>query len=110
MNNKLKQLQKQKQKQIAAERIKVLFEEAKKAFRKDSKLSDRYVHLARKIAMKYKVKVPRELKRKFCKHCYCYLVPGSNCRVRLQGKKVVYYCLKCKKFMRFPYYGKPKTL
>ena len=90
----------------ALEKIRTLFSEARIQFPKNSSLANRYVKLAREISMKFKVKIPRELKRKFCKHCYCYLVPGSNCRVRLQGKKVVYYCLKCKKYMRFPYYKK----
>lgn len=92
-----------KQRQIALERIKILFEQAKKIFKKDPSLSNRYVSLARKIAMKYKVRIPSNLKKQFCKHCYYYLVPSVNCRVRLQKRKVVYYCLNCKKYMRFPY-------
>ena len=86
---------------IAKERIRVLFDQAKEVYKEDPKLSDRYVELARKIAMKFKVRIPSDLKRLFCKHCYCYLVPSKNCRVRLQKGKVVYYCLNCKKYMRF---------
>ncbi|MBW2984882.1 ribonuclease P [Candidatus Woesearchaeota archaeon] len=97
----LKELKKQKS--IAGERIKILFEQAEAAFNKDPSLSDRYVELARKIAMKCKLRIPTELKRRFCRHCYCYLVPGKNCRVRTHEGKVVYYCFNCKKHMRFPY-------
>jgi len=93
---------------IAEERINILFKEAKSMFKKDPKLSNRYVHLARKIAMKYKIKLPSELKKRFCKHCYSYLVPSKNCRVRLTKHKLVYYCLNCKKYMRFPYNKKKK--
>lgn len=88
---------------IAKERVEVLFKQAKEMFKEDPKFSDRYVYLARKIAMKYKVKIPSRLKRKFCKHCYKYLVPSVNCRVRAQRGKIVYYCLSCKKFARLPY-------
>jgi len=91
---------------IARERIKVLFKQAKEIFKEDSKLADRYVELSRKIAMKYKVRIRPELKRRFCKHCYKYLMPGVNCRVRMQTGKVVYYCSSCKKFMRFPHLEK----
>ena len=91
------------QQKIANERIKILFEQAKEMFKEDSRLSDRYVYLARKIAMKYKVRIPSTLKRKFCKRCHKYLVPSVNCRVRAQRGKVVYYCLSCKKFARLPY-------
>lgn len=95
-------LKKQKEmKQIAKERIKYLFKQAKEAFNKNPAVSNRYVTLARKISMKYKVPIPRELKRRFCKHCYKYLVPGKNCRIRTKNGKVVYYCQNCKKYMRF---------
>jgi ribonuclease P protein subunit RPR2 len=91
------------QRRIAKERIDILFRQAKDVFKEDSKLSDRYVELARKIAMKYKVRIRAELKRRFCKHCYKYLMPGVNCRVRMHNGKVVYYCFNCKRFMRFPH-------
>ena len=92
-----------KQRQIALERINILFEQAKKVFKKDPSLSNRYVSLARKIAMKYKIRIPSNLKKQFCKHCYKFLVPSVNVRVRTRKGKVVYYCLYCKKYMRFPY-------
>lgn len=90
-----------KDKKIALEKIKTLFFEAEKQFPKDSNLSNRYVKLARKIAMKFNIPMPREFKRKFCKHCYVYLVPNKNCRVRIHKSRVIYSCDNCKKFMRF---------
>lgn len=96
-------------KEIAKERIEVLFEEAKMAFNSDPKLSNRYVKLARELAMKAKVKIPSLLKKRFCKHCYSYLVPSKNVRIRLQKAKLVYYCLNCKKYMRFPYTKEKKA-
>lgn len=97
------------QRAIAFERINILFKEAREVFKKDKKLSNRYVELARKIAMKYKVRIPSELQKQFCKHCYKFLMPDINCRIRLHNKKVVYYCLECKKFMRFPYINEKKA-
>ena len=96
-------------KEIALERINELFVQADKVFKKSHKLANRYVELARKIGMKYKVSMPREHKRRFCKYCYCFLVPGDNCRVRLTGQKVVYYCQNCRKYMRFPYKTQKKN-
>ncbi len=93
----------EKQQRLAKERIDILFEQAKKVFEKEPELADRYVELARKIAMKYKVKIPSRLKRQFCKHCYKFLIPGNNCRVRLYRGKLVYYCHNCKNFFRMPY-------
>lgn len=89
------------QTRIALERIDTLFNEADRVFKKEPALADRYVALARKISMRYKITIPKELKRKFCKHCYKYLMPGVNCRVRTKNKKVIYYCFNCKKYRRF---------
>ncbi len=96
----------QKQVEIAKERIAELFRQAALSFDEDHLLSDRYVEIARKISMKIKVRIPSELKRRFCKHCHSYLVPGRNCRVRTHEGKVVYTCGVCRKFMRFPYIKK----
>lgn len=96
-------------KNVALERIVVLFGQAEKMFKTDKKLSNRYVALARKIAMRFKVTIPAALRKRFCKHCYVFLVPSVNARVRLQNQKVVYYCLECKHYMRFPYVREKKA-
>ncbi len=96
------QFSKQEQKKIALERINKLFQEAESAFPKTPSLANRYVQLARNLAMKAKVKIPTEFKRKFCKHCYAYLVPGKNSRTRTREGKVIISCLECKNFMRIP--------
>ncbi len=92
-------MKKQKDIEIARERIKVLFEEAEKA--KTQELANKYVQTARKIAMKFNLRLPRGYKRKFCKHCYNYF-RNQNYRVRTKNGNVVYYCLNCKKYMKFP--------
>lgn len=92
---------------IAKERITELFKQADKIFKEDPKLSNRYVKLAWKIITKYKVKISSSLKKKFCRKCFSFLKVGKNCRVRLQNKKLVYYCKNCKTYMRIPY-KKPK--
>ena len=85
---------------IAKRRIDFLFNLAKEHFKEDSKLSDKYVKMARKIAMKYKTKLSSTLKKRICKNCHKYLVPGVNCRVRLHKHRVIYYCLGCKHYIR----------
>lgn len=83
---------------IALERIKKLFDEAAKNPEKAS----RYVELARRIAMKVEMSLPRMYKRCFCTFCYTYFQPG-NTRVRVKDKVLITYCLTCKRFnkMRF---------
>ncbi len=88
-------------KDIAKERIEKLFEQAEKAVKKDTSKADRYVELARKISIKTRTKIPSNLKRRFCSHCYSYFT-SENYRVRTREKKLIYYCLKCKKYTRIP--------
>jgi len=94
---------KQKQKEIAKERVRRLFELAATMFPKRKDLANRYVILARKISMKVRMRIPPEFKRRFCKHCYKYLQPGINARVRTREGKVIISCLECKEFMRIPF-------
>lgn len=91
---------KKKQKEIAKTRIKELFNKADEVY--PSPLAQRYTTLARKMAMKFKTRLPKELKRKFCKHCYKYLRNGVNSRVRTKNGKVIISCFECKKFTRIP--------
>ncbi|MEA1997785.1 MAG: ribonuclease P, partial [Euryarchaeota archaeon] len=65
--------------------------------------SDRYVQLARLIGMRYRVRIPSQLKMRICKGCYTYLIPGKNARVRLRGEYITTTCLKCGQQMRRPY-------
>jgi|TARA_B100002003_G_C14113783_1_gene535728 ribonuclease P protein subunit RPR2 len=90
---------KEKAKKKAQTDIKEYFKLAKAA--SDQKKANLYVHKARRLAMKHRIRLSSSLQKKFCKHCYSYLKLGSNCRVRTRDKKLVYYCMNCKKYMRF---------
>ena len=83
-------------KEIALERIHTLFKEAKKR----PAYANRYVEIARNISMKVNLPMPKEYKRKYCKHCYTYFDKDSL-RVRTGKGFVSYTCLRCKKQMRF---------
>ena len=92
-------------KKIAYERIIGLFEMAKNIIHKDPTLAQRYVNIARKISSAYKVKIPSEYKRLLCRHCKSFIVPGINCRVRIQKRRephIVITCLNCGGHMRIP--------
>lgn len=88
---------------IALERIRRLFEMADYIFHVNPNLSHRYVELARKIAMRCKIRIPRDLRRRFCHRCYKFLRPGVNCRIRLAKRRephIVITCLECGNIMR----------
>jgi ribonuclease P protein subunit RPR2 len=95
--------EKQEQRVIAAERIRTLFGEASRAFsagRRDR--ADRYVALAWKLHTRYKVPIPLQLKRRFCRRCRTYWVPGATVRVRIRNGRKVYACLACQALKRVP--------
>ncbi len=89
------------EKKLALERVKILLREAEDVFSHSPQRSHHYVQQARRIAMKVRLKLPRTLRRQFCKHCLHYLKPGVNARVRTRNKMLVVYCHHCKRFQRF---------
>ncbi len=91
---------KTKEKKIVRERIEILFSEAAKIFSKNKERSNRYVHIARKLAMKVNLSMPKIFKRQYCKFCYSYLRPGVNSTVRIRDGKIIIYCKECKKYSR----------
>jgi len=74
-----------------------LFKMARETVKSDKMLADRYVEIARNIAMTKQIRLPSEIRRQFCTHCYAYLLPGYNCTVRVNNKCVIYHCPYCKR-------------
>jgi len=102
MNHKTRD--REKQGSIALERIVRLIELADKEAREGNLgQADKLIELARKINTKTKTRIPKELKRKYCKHCYCYLMPGKTSKTRINSKqkRVEIACLKCGRQMYY---------
>ena len=97
------------EKAIALRRIRRLFELALKVVKEEPDLADRYAELARRIAMRARVKIPPEYKRLICKRCKRFIVPGLTCRVRLQPRRephIAITCLRCGGIYRIPIKGR----
>jgi ribonuclease P protein subunit RPR2 len=98
-------------KQIARQRIQVLFQKAKSVYRDDPLLSSRYIATARKIAMAVRIPFPTMYKRQICKSCNMLLVQGDNCRVRIRQRRephAVVTCFNCGYKKRIPLRKKEK--
>jgi ribonuclease P protein subunit RPR2 len=88
---------------VAAERVERLFEFAREAAAaREFDRSREYVRLARRIAERHRLSLPRRLRRFSCERCDVYLRPGVNARVRLGPQRVVVRC-DCGATARFPY-------
>ena len=101
--SRIRKTQKQLIKDIALQRIEILFKLAEKEHKLRLDLSDRYVTLIKKISMRYRVRL-KEKKMRMCKNCNTFLVPGSSSRIRLHKKKyLLITCLNCGKKKRYPF-------
>ena len=92
-------------KQIALKRIGTLFRLAKKVIYENPKRAQHYFQIARKIAMKTRLHIPNEYRNLICKKCKGFILPGVNCRIRIQQKRephIVITCLNCGGYSRFP--------
>jgi len=88
---------------VAAERIEVLAARAREAARADqTERARRYVRLARRIAQRHRLSLPKSFDRATCDACDRYLIPGRNARVRTRDGHVVVTC-ECGAQQRYPY-------
>jgi len=93
-------------KDLALQRIEILFENADKTFLKDPQLAQKYVNLALRIAQSSRIKIPKKYKLRICKFCKNYLWPGINATIRLRTNRqphIVIKCHACGRIARIPY-------
>jgi ribonuclease P protein subunit RPR2 len=92
-------------KKIAKERMDILLNRAMQGVQEKSETAQRYVGIARKIGMRYKVRIPSRWRLLICKGCHKLILPGINSRVRLQrfrDSHLAITCLECGKVKRIP--------
>jgi len=82
---------------VANQRIEKLFEFAEKYATKRPELSKRYITMALKLSKKYNITIPSELKKKFCKKCHVFFIPGKTVTVRKKRglNMMLYICRGC---------------
>lgn len=90
---------------IATQRIKALFFSARENIKNNPDLAQRYVDIARKVAMAARVRLPKKFRRQVCRKCKSFILPGINCQIRIKPKReshIVITCFKCGKHTRIP--------
>lgn len=101
MNNRKSDL-----KSIALERVERLLGFASSIFGRRPDLAHRHAELAWKIKTRYNLRLPNRLKRKFCRKCQSFWVPGKTYRVRLRSSRsphITITCLECGHAKRITY-------
>lgn len=64
--------------------------------------SARYVRLAWRLSTRHRVRMGPEMKGRFCRRCFGYLVPGESVRTRVEKGRIVTTCLRCGAIRRRP--------
>ena len=77
---------KNSKKQIATQRMQILFHNALSNAKNNPRLAERQAEIARKISMKFKIKMPFEISSSFCKKCKKFIPPGIASKIRLGSK------------------------
>ena len=98
-------------KQITLKHVRILFQLAKEAIHRDPELAQRYVKIALWIAMRTKLRLPKEYRNLVCRKCKSFILPGVNCRIRIQQKRephMVVTCLNCGGHSRIPLKSREK--
>lgn len=95
---------------IARDRVSNLFALAEReSLGRSPELADRYVALARRIGMRYNVRLRREYRELYCRGCSAFWVEGRTVRTRLRGGHRVRTCLRCGRQRRSPPGGVPDS-
>ncbi|BBL45810.1 ribonuclease P protein component 4 [Nanobdella aerobiophila] len=64
-------------------------------------LSRRYIFILWKIKNKARIRLPDDIRNKFCKRCYTPWIIGKTLRIRIRKGRIIYSCLYCGKVKRF---------
>ncbi|HEX2409056.1 MAG TPA: RNase P subunit [Nitrososphaeraceae archaeon] len=86
---------KQAAKLLAQERILILIRSAFQKIDDDYELANSQAQLAKKIAKRLRLKLPYDIRQLYCKKCKRFIVPGSNCRVRIGRSKIKALRITC---------------
>ncbi|MDE1829497.1 MAG: RNase P subunit [Thaumarchaeota archaeon] len=81
---------------LVMERMQILIQNALSNARRNPELAERQASLAKRMSMKYRVRMPYELRMNFCKKCKKFIVPGFTARIRLGRSDVKSIRITCK--------------
>jgi ribonuclease P protein subunit RPR2 len=97
--------EKGEQKEIAAERIGILFSQAEALCRDgDLAAASSRVRQARDISLRCNARIPRELKARFCRRCLTYFSSETMmCRLDPVERRIRMSCLRCGHVAFMPY-------
>jgi ribonuclease P protein subunit RPR2 len=97
-----REIAKKAQKESSLQQVRSLFDAAAVIFPKNPAEAHKLTAKAHTIVLRSKLKLPAVLKKRYCKHCKAFWMPGKTVRVRLAKGRIIYSCLSCRKIQRMP--------
>jgi len=91
-------MSKQKSKADIEKKIKNCLEKAEES--PNSEITRENIRKARRLAMHFKIKLPKEAKKKFCRKCNNFF-NSRNRKIRLKKGFLVFHCLNCGGISRY---------
>ncbi|MGC2571493.1 MAG: RNase P subunit [Candidatus Nitrosopolaris sp.] len=78
--------------------MRILIANALNEARRNEKVAHQQAYLAKKIAMRLRLRLDYEIRHLFCKQCKQFIIPGKDSRIRIgrtKTKSLRITCLKC---------------
>jgi len=80
---------------IAQQRIRILYKQAKHVYPRDPELSRRYTRLLKRISMRTRTRLPREIRQGICRKCGTVLIPGVSSHTRVRQRREPHVATTC---------------
>ncbi|MBI2127202.1 MAG: RNase P subunit [Thaumarchaeota archaeon] len=93
-----------RQKVVASQEVNSILEQAVETAKTDIELAKKQAAIARRICLKFNIRLLYEKRQLLCRGCKQFIVPGINARVRISSKPrmLILTCLDCKHTYRRP--------
>ena len=93
-----------KQKAMAISQVDTILIEALETAKNDIVLAKEQASIARRVCLKFNIRLPYRKRQLFCRGCKTFIVPGINARVRTSNKQKILLltCLECSHIYRRP--------
>ncbi len=80
---------------IAQQRIQILYRQARHVYTRDPELSRRYTRLIRRISERTRTRLPEEVRRGICRGCGTVLIQGVNSHTRVRQRREPHVAVTC---------------
>lgn len=74
-------------KRASAEAVEILLDQAEQAFASHPQRSRRYVQMAFALIKKNRIRLPREMRLRFCKKCLRYWMPDKTVTITFEPRR-----------------------